>query len=49
MSWLAGVRYLLGARDFSLFHNVQPESGVHPGYYTMGTVDSFRGGKAAGA
>jgi hypothetical protein len=36
------------ARLFSL-RSVQTGSGVHPAYYTLGTGDSFPGGKAAGA
>jgi hypothetical protein len=44
-----GVRFLATARNFSLHHRVQIGSGTHPASYPMGTRDSFRGGKAAGA
>jgi hypothetical protein len=43
------VRFPAGAGDFSLHHRVQNGSGAHPASYSMGTGDSFPGGKAAGA
>jgi hypothetical protein len=43
------VRFLAGAKNFSLHHRVQNGSGAHPVSYPMGTRDSFLGGKAAGA
>jgi hypothetical protein len=42
-----GVRVPVGL-EFSLLHVVQTGSGVHPTSYSMGTGDSFLGGKAAG-
>jgi hypothetical protein len=42
------VRFLAGARSFSLHHHVQNGSGVHPVSYPMGTRGSFPGGKVAG-
>jgi len=39
----------MGAVNFSLDHRVKNGSGAHPDYYSMGTTDSFPGGKAAGA
>jgi hypothetical protein len=35
-------------RDFCLLHSIQTGSGSHPVSYPMSTMDSFRGGKAAG-
>jgi hypothetical protein len=43
------VRFLAGARNFSLHHRAQNGSGAHPSSYLMGTRGSFSGGKAAGA
>jgi hypothetical protein len=43
-----GVR-VRARQEFSLFHVVQPGSGVHPTSYTMGTGGSFLGAKATGA
>jgi hypothetical protein len=37
------------AKDYSPLHSVKPESGAHPVSYTMGTVGSFLGFKAARA
>jgi hypothetical protein len=37
MNWTAGVRFPAGVRDFSLPHNVQTGSGVHPAFYPVGT------------
>jgi len=34
--------------NFSLWHHNQTNSGAHPTSYSMGTGDSFAGGKAAG-
>jgi hypothetical protein len=39
----SGVRFPEGAGNFSLLHR------VHPASYSVGTGDSFLGGKAAGA
>jgi hypothetical protein len=43
------VRFPAGAGNFSLHHRVQIGSGAHPASYPMGNMDSFPGGKAAGA
>jgi hypothetical protein len=43
------VRFPAGAGNFSIHHRVLNVSGAHPASYPMGTRDSFRGGKAAGA
>jgi hypothetical protein len=32
---------MAGARDFSVFHNVQTGSGAHPASYPVGTIGSF--------
>jgi hypothetical protein len=45
----AGVRFLAGARDFSLLHRIQTGSGAHPAFYQIGTGALPLGGKAAGA
>jgi hypothetical protein len=42
------VRFLVGARNFSLYHHIQNGSGAHPASYPLGTRGSFTGGKAAG-
>jgi hypothetical protein len=42
-----GVRFPVGL-EFSLLHIVQTGCGAHPASCPTGTVDSFRGGKAAG-
>jgi hypothetical protein len=42
------VRFPAGAGNFSLLRRIQTSSGVHPGSYSMGTRDSFPGGKVAG-
>jgi hypothetical protein len=42
-------RFPAGAGNVSLHHRVQNGTGPHPATYTMGTRDSFPGGKAAGA
>jgi hypothetical protein len=49
MGWTTGVRFRAGARDFSLLHIAQTDSGTYPASYPVGTVSTFRGGKAAGA
>jgi hypothetical protein len=41
------VRFPAGDGNFSLHHRVQNGSGTHPASYSMGTRDSFPGGKAA--
>jgi hypothetical protein len=43
--------FLAGAvkEFFSLRHHVQTDSGVHPNFYIMDTVDSFPGNNEAGA
>jgi hypothetical protein len=43
------VRFPAGAGNVSLHHRVQNGFGAHPASYPMGTMDSFSGGKAAGA
>jgi hypothetical protein len=45
----AEVRLPEGIRDFSLLHRVQTSSGASPASYSVGSVGSFPGGKAAGA
>jgi hypothetical protein len=45
-SW---VRVAAGTGNFSLHHSVQTGSGAHLASYTVGTRDSFAGGKEAGA
>jgi hypothetical protein len=47
--WTAGVRFSVGARDFSLLHSVETASGAHPASYLMGTGGLFPWDKAAGA
>jgi hypothetical protein len=37
MGWTPGVRFLGGARDFSLLHSVQTGSRAHPVSYPVGT------------
>jgi hypothetical protein len=37
MGWRAGIRFLAGDIDFSLFHRVQTGSETHPICYSMGT------------
>jgi hypothetical protein len=44
--WTAGVRFPVGARDFSLLHSVQTSFGAYPAY-PVGTGGSFLGVKAA--
>jgi hypothetical protein len=41
-----GVRFPAGAKDFSSILCVQTGSGAHPASCTMGTGDTFSGGKA---
>jgi hypothetical protein len=45
----SGVRFPVGAGNFSVHRRVQNGSGAHPASYPMGTGGSFLGGKAAGA
>jgi hypothetical protein len=47
--WTAGVRFLTGEGEFSLLHRVHIGSGAHPASRKKVTVDTFTGGKAAGA
>jgi hypothetical protein len=42
------VRFLAGARNFSLHHRVQNGSGAHAASYPMGTRGSFPGIKRPG-
>jgi hypothetical protein len=44
----SGVRFPVGAGNFSLHHCFQNGSGAQPAYYPMGTGGSFPGGKASG-
>jgi hypothetical protein len=44
-----GVRFLAGARNFSVLCGAQTGSGVHPAPYTMGAGGSSPEGKAASA
>jgi hypothetical protein len=46
MDWTAGVRSPTEAEYFSSSLCVQTGSGAHPASCTMGTGDSFPGGKA---
>jgi hypothetical protein len=41
--------YGLDDQGVTLLHSVQTGSGARPASYSMGTGDSFPGGKAAGA
>jgi hypothetical protein len=43
------VRFPVVAGNFPLHHPFQNVSRAHPASYPMGTIDSFPGGKAAGA
>jgi hypothetical protein len=43
------VQFLTGAGNFSVHHCVQNSSGAHPASYSMGTMGSFPGCKAAGS
>jgi hypothetical protein len=36
--WAAGVRFPAEARDFSLFHSFQTDSGAHQAFYPIGTA-----------
>jgi len=47
--WTIGVRFPVGAGNFSLWHHVQTGSGAHPASYPMGSRGTFLGGKMAGA
>jgi hypothetical protein len=47
--WGSGVRFLVGAGNFSLHHYVQNGSETHAASYLMGTRGSFPGGKVAGS
>jgi hypothetical protein len=47
--WTAGIRFQVGARDFSLLHSIQNGSDSNTASYPMGTSDSFSRGKKAGA
>jgi hypothetical protein len=42
-----GVRFPVGAKDFSCSLCVQTDSGAHPASYPMGTGGPFPGGKSA--
>jgi hypothetical protein len=33
MGWMAGVKFLAGARDFSRLHSVKTGSGAHPAFH----------------
>jgi hypothetical protein len=46
---MRGVRFPVGAGNFSLHHRLQTGSGAHPASYPMGTGGSFPGSKAAWA
>jgi hypothetical protein len=45
----SGVRFPVGAGNFSLHYCVQNGSETHPASYPMGTRGSFPGDKATGA
>jgi hypothetical protein len=47
--WTTGVRFPLGARDFSVLQSVQTGSGLHSASYPMGTEGSFPWDKAVRA
>jgi hypothetical protein len=38
MSWMVGVQFLAGTRDFSLPYSIQTDSGAHPASYPMGKM-----------
>lgn len=44
-----GIRFLAGARHFSVLHNTQTGSKARPASYTMHIRSIFPGSKAAGA
>lgn len=44
----AGVGFLAGERDFSLFRRIQTGLGAHLASYTVGTGGSFSWGKVTG-
>jgi hypothetical protein len=48
MGWTAGVRFLAGARYFSLLHSVQTGSGAHPASYPIGSRGALPGAKRPG-
>jgi len=45
LRWMTGVGFPARLTTFSLRHRVQNSSGAHPAFYTMGTGNSFPGGK----
>jgi hypothetical protein len=48
MRWSEAVRFLSGAKDFTLLHFVQTGSKAHPASYSLGTEDFFTGVKLPG-
>jgi hypothetical protein len=44
--WTVGMRFPAGARNCSLLHSVETDSGAHPAAYPMGTRVSFPGREA---
>jgi hypothetical protein len=48
-SFMVGVQFLVGARDFSPLHSNQTDSGAHPASYQMGNRSSLARDKVAGA
>jgi hypothetical protein len=46
-SWMAGVRFPAGAKDFSLLHSVQVGSGAHPAFLSKGYSEVKRQGHVA--
>jgi hypothetical protein len=47
-NWGSKVRFLVGARNFSLNHHIPNDSGAQPASYPMGTRGSFLGVKRPG-
>jgi hypothetical protein len=47
MGWMAGVRFLEGACDFSLLHSIRTGSGAYPASFPVDAGGSFPGVKAA--
>jgi hypothetical protein len=41
--WWTASWFLADARDYSLLHSVETDSGAHPASYKVGTVDFFPG------
>jgi hypothetical protein len=48
MGWMAGVRFLVDTRGFSLLHTLQIGFGAHLAYYLNGTGGFLHGSKESG-